>query len=438
MTKKGVALLRILLLGATGLIGSAVAARLGRAGHEVVGLARTLDAAARRVPVANWIRFDLRSLTRSEDWTPHLAGIDAVVNCAGVLQDSARDSTAKVHRDAPRALWAACAGAGVRRVVQVSAIGLDEGGVTAFSGTKFEGDAALAASGLDFAILRPSVVIGGPAYGGTALIRALAALPVLPCFPDTGPIDIVQLDDVVETVLRLLEREGPLQVTLDLAGPERLTLAEIVAAWRRWLGWPPTREVRLPDFLLALGWRAGDLVATLGWRPPIRSTARRELVRGATGDNRTWIEATGIRPTGFSAALAASPASVQERWFARLFLVRPLALGIFALFWLVTGLISLGPGRETAVAQMAATVVGPWAAPAVIGGALADVAIGLAIMVRRTARTGLHAALAVSILYLALGTLLQPELWADPLGPLVKILPILALNLLCLAILDDR
>src|SRR5687768_14232144 len=111
--------MRVLVLGATGLIGSAVTARLVAAGHEVVGLARTRDTAARRLPVERWIVADLRDVRGPEDWLPHLQGVNAVVNCAGTLQDSVRDSTAKVHSEAPAALWRACAQAGVRRVIQM-------------------------------------------------------------------------------------------------------------------------------------------------------------------------------------------------------------------------------------------------------------------------------------------------------------------------------
>ena len=93
--------MRVLLLGATGLIGSAVAARLAQAGHDVTGVARTVDSAARRVPVARWVELDLRSIRRAEDWAPHLDGIDAVVNCAGTLQDSVRDSTQGVASTCP-------------------------------------------------------------------------------------------------------------------------------------------------------------------------------------------------------------------------------------------------------------------------------------------------------------------------------------------------
>jgi hypothetical protein len=270
------------------------------------------------------------------------------------------------------------------------------------------------------------------------LFRALAPLPVLPRIPDAGPVDVVQLDDVAETVAVLLRPGARSRVALELAGPERLSFPEIVAHYRRWLGWRPAREMGVPSFLLALAWKAGDALAWLGWRPPIRSTARRELVRGATGDGAEWTRLTGIRPRSLADALASEPASVQERWFARLFLLKPLAIGIFACFWLMTGLVSLGPGWDRAVGVMEATPAARWAELSVLGGALADLAIGAAMLFRRTAKAALLAALATTILYLLLGTMLAPWLWADPLGPMMKIWPILAFNLLCLAILDDR
>jgi hypothetical protein len=74
----------------------------------------------------------------------------------------------------------------------------------------------------------------------------------------------------------------------------------------------------------------------------------------------------------------------------------------------------------------------------VIAGSLADIAIAALILFRRTARAGLLAALAISISYLVAGTLVRPDLWLDPLGPLLKVWPILALNLILLAILDER
>ena len=430
--------MRILLIGASGLIGSAVAARLKRDGYELVAVGRDGGPSARRVQVDRWVKLDLRGATSPERWLPHLAGVDGVVNCAGVLQDSPRDSPSRLHRDMPLALWRACEAAGVKRVVHLSALGVDRGGLTEFSRTKREGDEALAASGLDWVILRPSVVVGRPAYGGSALFRGLASLPLLPKPAETGPVDVVQLDDVAETVARLLGPGAPSRVTLELAGPDRLAFADIVAAYRRWLGWPPARSFTAPSWMTAFAYRLGDTLARLGWRPPIRTTAGRELRRGAVGDAREWRRVTGIEPQSLAGALAASPASVQERWFARLYLLKPLAIGIFASFWLLTGLISLGPGYGRATAYMLAAGGGALSEPSVIAGAVADITVGLAIAWRPTAKLGLWAALFLSGFYIAAGTVLLPGLWADPLGPMLKIWPILALNLLCLAILDER
>jgi uncharacterized protein YbjT (DUF2867 family) len=430
--------MRILLIGASGLIGSAIAARLKRDGHAIVAVGRGGGPAARRVPVDRWLTLDLRRATTPEAWLPHLAGIDAVVNCAGVLQDSNRDSPGKVHREMPLALWRACGAAGVRRVIHFSALGVDREAITDFSASKRDGDEALAASGLDWVILRPSVVVGRPAYGGSALFRGLAALPVFPRPAEAGPVDVVQLDDVAETVARLLAPGAPSRMALELAGPDRLAFADIVVAYRRWLGWTPAKSFAAPSWLMGLAYRAGDALARLGWRPPIRSTPGREIRRGAIGDNEEWRRATGIEPQSLAAALAANPASVQERWFARLYLLKPLAIGTFALFWLLTGLISLGPGYGRATHYMLAGGGGRLSGPSVVAGALADIAIGCAVAWRPATKLALWAALGLSGFYIVAGTILLPELWGDPLGPMMKIWPILALNLLCLAILDER
>lgn len=429
----------ILLLGATGLIGSAVAARLARDGREVVGVARSIGYETRRVAgVSRWIRLDLRDVRSPEDWRPHLAGIEAVVNCAGAFQNGGRDSTSAVHVTGPAFLWRACEETGVRRAIHVSALNVDRGALTDFSRTKGDGDAALEASGLDWVILRPSVVVGRAAYGGSGLFRGLAALPILPRSPEAGALDIVQLDDVAETVARLLRPDMPSQIAIELAGPERLRFEDVVAAYRRWLGWEKARLVSLPAWVMAGAYKAGDLIGRLGWRPPIRSTARAEIVRGAMADHREWTRLTGIEPRSLSASLAAEPASVQERWFARLYFLKPLAIGVFALFWLMTGFVSLGPGYQRAVAIMRSTDAAALAELSTIAGAVTDLAVGCMILWRRTAKLGLIFALFVSLFYVAAGTLLKPELWADPLGPMMKIWPILILNLICLAMLDER
>jgi uncharacterized protein YbjT (DUF2867 family) len=430
--------MRVLIVGAGGLIGSAVAARLAAAGHDVVGVGRRSQNSTGSTRPGAWLRLDLARVTDPQTWLAHLAGIDAVVNCAGTLQDAPGQSTAGVHAHGAATLFEACARAGVRRVIHLSAIGVDRA-ATAFARSKRAGEEALTALDLDWVILRPSVVIGRAAYGGSALLRALAALPVRPVMPATAPLQLVHLDDLVDAILFFLQKGAPGHQTIEVVGPKRYDFDEAVALLRAWMRWPPARAFRVPGWLAAAIYRAGDLVSLLGWLPPIRSTARREIAHGGVGDPAPLTALAGIAPRDLETALAREPASVQERWFARLYLLKAPAIAIFALLWIVTGLVSLGPGFERGVGLvMQGGASRTVAVLAAVSGALADLAIGIAIAFRRTHRLGLLAALVISLAYAIIGTILVPQLWSDPLGPLLKIGPILMLNLMLIAIQDDR
>lgn len=429
--------MRILIAGATGLIGSSICSRLITEGHDVIALARP---GGGPVPlgVATIVRLDVSSAVEIADWAEILEDIDAVVNCVGALQESYRDRITGTHVSGPAALFQACEQLGIRRIIHFSAIGVDREQPTAFSDTKYRGDDILMARDLDWVILRPSVVLGCPAFGASALVRGLAAAPLMPAMPETGPLQVVQLDDVVTTVLRLLAPGAPSKLVLELAGPQQLRFEEVIAMFRQWLGWRRARIVVLPAPVASLLYFLGDLAGRLGWRPPIRTTAKREIIRGAVGDALPWRQMIGIEPRSLHQALQARPPSVQERWFSKLYFLKPLIFVILALFWIATGVISITVGYDQGLALMNEAEATLYAAPVVLAGGLADIAIGAAIAVRRTSRLGLWGAIVLSLLYAAAGTFLLPKLWIEPLGPLMKIWPILVLHLVALAILEER
>jgi uncharacterized protein YbjT (DUF2867 family) len=260
----------VVVVGAAGFIGSAVAARLEAAGYRVV---RTV-----RRPVARPADYGLTvviDIARVEErgWEDILAGADAVVNCVGLLQGGPSDSLEASHVRGPDNLFAACERVGVRRVVHISAVGVDRQQVSPFSESKLRGDERLMARDLDWVILRPAVVLGRGAVGASALIRGLAMLPWVPFLPGTADLQVVRLEDLTATVEVLLRPGAPSRVQLELVGPERLSFDAVVAAYRSWLGRVPARRVTLPGWLASILYRTGDVLGWLGWRPPLRRIA---------------------------------------------------------------------------------------------------------------------------------------------------------------------
>ncbi|MGO4704390.1 NAD-dependent epimerase/dehydratase family protein [Microvirga sp. 2MCAF38] len=108
--------MRVLVLGAYGLIGLPVVLKLLDAGHGVTGLGRSVTRARVSHPDVIWLERDIAQLTDAAAWLPVLSNVDAVVNCSGALQDSPRDNLQALQFDAMEALFAACEQTGVKYV----------------------------------------------------------------------------------------------------------------------------------------------------------------------------------------------------------------------------------------------------------------------------------------------------------------------------------
>lgn len=425
----------ILILGGNGFIGSAVAQRLAADGHRVTGLGRDTRTAEVRFPDARFVRADLSAMPAASDWAELVAGHEIIVNCAGALQDGPRDDLEAVQERAMLALYEAARAAGGRRIIQISARTDGAGAATPFLATKRRADEALKASGLEHVILRPALVIGRNAYGGTALLRALAAFPFfIPAIHAGSPVAIVALDDVAEAVARAVDGRLEAESDIDLAAPGSLTLGETLALHRNWLGLASAPVKSVPAFLAGPVTLLADLAGRLGWRSPLRSTSIAVMEGG--------IQGGGAAPAPFALrslrqTLQENPSGVQDLWFARLYLLKAPVLVTLSAFWLLSGLIPLIE-IAAAMAHFDGLLGYKPALLTVIATCTLDVGLGLAVLWRRWARRALWVMLGVSLTYLASATLAQPGLWLDPLGPLVKVLPSMLLTLVALATLDER
>lgn len=431
--------MRVLVLGGYGFIGGEIVRALLARGFEVVGLARDAGFGRRLYPGATWIGADIGAMRTPEDWAAALAGADAVVNAAGALQDGGRDNLAAVHDIAIRAAIAAAEKAGVKTFVQISAPGATKDGSTAFLRTKAGADAALRDAALDWAILKPGLVIGRNAHGGTALLRMLAAFPLVqPIVRSSGGVQTVAIDDVTDAVIAALKGEIPMRADYDLVEENAHSLSDIVRAYRAWLGFRKAAfEIVSPLWLAGILSFAADIAGNLGWRSALRSTALKMMAEGVRGDPEPWRKARGRTMTSFAESLGAAPSIVQERIYARVQLLLPLIVLSLSAFWTVSGVVALlnvGAAAKALQPQMSPGL----AVATIILTALLDIAIGAGLLLRRTAPAAAFAATGVAVLYIAAATHFAPSLWLDPFGPYVKVLPAIVLSLSLGLLLRER
>ncbi len=160
-----------------------------------------------------------------------MAGADALVHLVAILHGTPADFE-RVHVQLPRHLAAACVAAGVRRVVHVSALGVGAQAPSAYLRSKAAGEAvwqqAATQHGLAVTLLRPSVIFGAEDQFTNLFASLQRLFPVLPLAGAAAQFQPVWVGDVAQAVVQVLAQpHGPGPV-IECAGPEVLTLKQIV------------------------------------------------------------------------------------------------------------------------------------------------------------------------------------------------------------------
>lgn len=426
--------MRILLLGAAGFIGRSLMAELLAGGHEVLAVVRRADGLVEAFPSAQLFSVDLAGALTPQDWAGLVIGVDIIVNAAGLLRG--RDMEA-VHVAMPRALYHAAQAAGIRRAVLISAISARPEVATDYAQSKLAGEAVLRQSGLDWTILRPSLVYGDGSYGGTSLLRGMAGFPSHVPLPGKGEFEFtpVHVHDLARCVRLMCEDARFAGQTLEPVGPDTMTLRALLGRYRAWLGFGPARFLAIPMPVMHLLARIGDLFGS----GPISTNSLIQMIAGNAGDSAAFERRVGFRPRSLEAALSSRPAEVQDRWHARLFFLGPALKIVLLIVWLVSALLGVFAGRAEALRVVQGLgFPADWAEPLRLGGWVLDFGVAALLLIDRRARWSTPVQLAVILGYtLAIGFAV-PSLWLDPYGPLLKNFPMLMAVLIHGAIADRR
>jgi uncharacterized protein YbjT (DUF2867 family) len=412
--------LTVLVAGATGLIGAPLARALAEQGHRVVAASRSPRLQDGMAPLA----VDFADAPPAAWWAERLAGVDVVINAVGIFRESGRQTFDALHVRAPIALFEGAVQAGVRRVVQLSALGSDTG-TAAYHRSKHEADEALRRLPVESVIVQPSLVYA-PEGTSAQLFRQLAALPVLVLPATNAQVQLVHLDDLLQALQHLLLTPRSGTTTLAAVGPEPMTLAHYLARLRSAMGLArPAWLWRVPPGLALLAARLlGSLPGSL-----VDASAVRMLLQGQQADPSAFAAVLGRAPRPVEAFIAPQEAgaALQSAWLRTAAL---LARASVAFVWIWTGLVSMGlypvAGSLALLADFGLHGRAAWAA--LYAGALLDLAMGGLTLLApaRWMRAVWGAQLLVIAGYTALITLRMPEWWLHPYGPLSKNLPMMA------------
>ena len=290
----------VLVLGGTGFVGAALCEKLvdrfgGGDARIVVPSRRPARAKyIQTLPTVELVGADVHD---DAQLTRLLRRCDAVVNLVAILHGSDK-AFDKVHVQLPRRLAVACASAGVRRVIHVSALGADAQAPSRYLRSKAAGEAALVSPALDLTVLRPSVIFGE----GDRFLNLFASLqsvfPVIPLAGAEARFQPVWVDDVALAIVRCLDDPTTIGETLECCGPEIYTLGQLVRMAGRCAGHP--RPV------IALPAPLGRLQATVMELLPGEPLMSRDnldsmrVANVATG-TRPGLARLGIRPAAVEA-----------------------------------------------------------------------------------------------------------------------------------------
>lgn len=432
--------MNILVTGGSGFIASHIVTALIAAGHSVTCCVRNIPYAQSLLPQAKIVSCNFLKDTTAETWVPRLKGIDVVINCVGILYHPNKNVIWKTHYETPKALFDAAVEAGVKRIIQISALGSDKVNVD-YAASKKKADDHLLTLPIASIILRPSLIYGKGTYGGTSLFRGLAGLPWVIPVPGKGDqtFQPIHLNDLSKALLRLLEIPIEKNMVLHAVGPEPVPLKTILTTIRAWLGFSKAMLIFMPMMLIRIGSWFGNLIPDSSLN---RSSYKMMQIHNVTTPEETqkFHAYIGFIPQDFKTGLYSQPSTVQDHWHAKLYCLKPILQYSLAFIWLFSALVGLCLYPKTASYHMLsqAGIAPLWQPFFLYGSCLLDGVLGLAMLCHFQLKKVCTLQIIAILGYTLYLSFTLPYLWLELFAPIAKNIPLLAATLVFLALESDR
>lgn len=285
----------ILVTGANGFVGRHLVRRLAAAGQDVRAMVRD-RAAYTSAPGVDVVEADI---TKPDSLRAAVAGVEVVVHCAAItgnIKEPYRNAYDIVNRGGSENLVAAARAGGVQRIVAVSGLGTRPAPRGTYMATRWGLEEGVRNSGIQWAILRPSVQFGGGAEFVAALARLIRKSPIVPLLGG-GRLRFqpIWVEDVVTCIERSITDDAFLGKELTIGGSEQLTFKEVLQA----IGTAVGKKRLLAPLPLPIARMQARLFTAVMRHPPL-TPATIELF---SFDNIADIDAVekifGFKPRGF-------------------------------------------------------------------------------------------------------------------------------------------
>jgi uncharacterized protein YbjT (DUF2867 family) len=297
--------MKVFLTGATGFVGKHMLEQLLAEGYAVRAALRGQP--GQKAPVVThsqyvgrkddfqWVHGDIVEDTRLDE---SMQGCDAVIHLVGIIVEKGTNTFERVHHLGTRNVVEAAKRTGIKRFVQMSALGVRADGVAPYQTTKWKSEEEVRQSGIAFCILRPSVIFGQGDGFVTQMMATMRSAPLFRPVPGDGTPKFrpIAVEDVATCFARALTYEAATNHTVDLGGADELTLNEVLAEIARCAGVrKPAVHIPMPLMM------AGATVAQkLLKNPPVTVDQLRMLLEGSTCDIGRMKRIFGINPRGFA------------------------------------------------------------------------------------------------------------------------------------------
>lgn len=405
--------MKILVLGASGFLGKSIIQRLADESYDITAGVHSDSNSSYPTLLCNFSKDNDVEL-----WEKRLKGFDVVINAVGIIQENSTLTFKNVHEKTPQAIFKACEKAGVKKVIQISALGADEEAKTSYHLTKKAADDTLRQLSVDSCILKPSIIYG---EGGksTALFSALANLPFLPLIDDgEQKLQPIFIDDFTETVVAAIKSKKH-KCELNLVGPKALSYKEFLLQIRTWLGKKEPPALKIPESFAIFGKLLNE--------PTINKESLMMLKNGNFANVTPLKKFLGRMPLSPEETLFKNKATSKNKLMADLYFIRPFLNLVIAFVWIWSGLVTafFYPHEQGLLLLNDVGITGPITSYVLYFSAGFDIAIGLLMLFNYKLQELLWFQLIVILFYTIILTFFAPYHWFHPLGAVLKNLPLL-------------